>query len=123
MNNPKPLYNLQVKDAFDTLAAEYPAISQGRAFGYPIYAIGSTMFAVITGDFMAFKLRQTDARYYMKRSDAKKFEPFPGKVWHGWVAIHRPRPELYSGERAILEDAIMYAASEEDNETEKRRGK
>lgn len=110
---PRRLFNPDQKDVLDTFLLDIPGVAAGKAFGYPIYAVGSSMFACLCGEGVALKLPQKVARRLIhKRDNVSEFEPAPGKVWREWVLIEHESAADYMQDSELFQLAIEYAAAE-----------
>jgi hypothetical protein len=110
---PRRLFNPDQKDVLDTFLLGISGVAAGKAFGYPVYAVGGTMFACLCGEGVAIKLPQKVARRLItKRANVSEFEPAPGKVWREWVIIQHESAADYMQDSDLFQLAIEYAAAE-----------
>ena len=105
---------------FEVASPDDPRVVRRPMFGYPALYLGGNMFASTFEDTVVVRLSEDDRRRAME-AKALPFEPMPGRVMKGYVAL---RPDVVANPEDLAQWLIRardYAATLPAKEPKKKR--
>jgi len=97
--------------AFETVTSNLPGAEPRKMFGYSCVFAKGNMFAGLHEVGMVLRLPDEQRAEFLQSSDAKLFEPMPGRVMREYVVV--PKTLLNTPERlrAWVEKSLAYVES------------